>query len=111
MITLQRYMSPFVCDYCVVLIQCVQRKTQVALDYLDSAVGLGAVDEKLFVARSRCLTSLERQAITINCQSWTAGTVLTILISVLWTLSKFSLKLKVISQKTVCSFFEKSSAM
>ena len=54
---------------------------------MDSAVGLGAVDEKLFVARSRCLTSLERQAITINCQSWTAGTVLTILVSVSWTLS------------------------
>ena len=33
---------------------------KVALEYLDSAVGLGAVDEKLFVARSRCLTNLER---------------------------------------------------
>ena len=31
------------------------------MDYLDSAVGLGAVDEKLFVARSRCLTSLQRR--------------------------------------------------
>ena len=38
---------------------------KVALDYLNSAVGLGAIDEKLFVARSRCLTSLERWLIVL----------------------------------------------